>query len=86
MCSKGVVKQPETEANIAPENRPGPKRKRSYSNHPIVRCENVSFRECTPPVGGTSNGSLAKGNPFEKMPQELKYWNYRKNLPSDFYC
>ena len=29
---------------LAPENRPGPKRKQSYSNHPL---RTVSFRECS---------------------------------------
>ena len=34
------------ETNIfAPENRPKPNRKGSYSNHPFFRGENVSFRE-----------------------------------------
>ena len=34
-----------TRTKIAPENKPGPKRKRSYANHPFFRCEHVSFRE-----------------------------------------
>ena len=33
--------------NIAPENRPKPKRKGSYSNHQFSGAENVSFRGST---------------------------------------
>ena len=33
------------ETNIASENRPGPKRKQSYSNHPSLGAFAVSFRE-----------------------------------------
>ena len=41
------------ETNIAPENRPGPKRKRSYSNHPLSGAM-LNFRECNKPdfLGG----------------------------------
>ena len=38
---------PETNSNFATENRPGPKRKRSYSNHPFLGAFAVSFREGT---------------------------------------
>ena len=36
---------PETNSKFAPENRPGPKRKRSYSNHPCSGAM-IGFSEC----------------------------------------
>ena len=38
-------KLPETNSHFALENRPGPKRKQSYSNHPFSDALAVSFRE-----------------------------------------
>ncbi len=40
-------KLPETNSEFTPENRLGPKRKRSYSNHPFSGAFAVSFREGT---------------------------------------
>ena len=37
---------PSLKLNTSPENRPGPKMKRSYSNHPFSGAMPVSFREC----------------------------------------
>ena len=42
-AEKGTL--PKTNSIFAPENRPGPKRKRSYSNHPFSGALAVSFRE-----------------------------------------
>ena len=43
-----MVALPETNSKFAPENRPGPKRKRnSYSKHPFSGAFAVSFREGT---------------------------------------
>ena len=64
---KGTL--PETNSNFAPENRPKPNRKGSYSNHPFLGAKAVSFRE----------GVIQKWGPYESHPMTFR-WVFPKIL------